>query len=50
MGKVFIRNDEDRVFRRGGRWSDGSYAGVYSINFRTGSHVVHSITGFRCVK
>ncbi len=50
MGKVYIRNADNRIIRRGGRWSDGSHGGIYALNFRIGEHVVHLVTGFRCVK
>ncbi len=50
IGRIFVRNADERILRRGGRWSDGDYGGIYALNLRAGSHVVHSVTGFRCVK
>ncbi len=50
IGRLFIRNSDNRVFRRGGRWSDKEYAGLYALNFRAGESVIHGVTGFRCVR
>jgi hypothetical protein len=40
----------DRIFFRGGAWTEGAYAGIFTLNFSWASYSSDFYVGFRCAK
>jgi prepilin-type N-terminal cleavage/methylation domain-containing protein len=48
IGQLYRYNATNRVFRRGGRWSNGSNAGAFSLSLSGSPTFTSTVRGFRC--
>ncbi|MDD3170557.1 MAG: hypothetical protein PHW71_02150, partial [Candidatus Pacebacteria bacterium] len=51
-GRIYYQSDYTslRALRRGGSWSDGSSAGVFTLNLNDSPTSANSYRGFRCAR